>query len=88
MNPVRLPDLGREYPDQCGFMWSCGARRYASHIETMAYELSGARFDATCPNCGFGVAYDYGVQAIRLDLRVPVAREIALDMTGNLDAPV
>lgn len=88
MSAICLPDLQAEYPDQCGFMWSCGARFYASQIETLAYLLAGAQFDVTCPECGFGTVYDFSPATIRLDLRTPVAREIALDMTGNLDAPL
>lgn len=88
MTPIRLPDLGREYPNQCRFMWECGARRYSVGIETLAYLLAGARFDATCPECGYGVVYDFSPATIRLDPRVPTALENALIMTGNLDAQI
>lgn len=88
MTKYTLPDLQAEYPNQCGFMWECGARRYSVGIETLAYLLAGAQFDATCPECGYGTVYDFSPATIRLDLRVPVARENALIMTGNLDAPL
>ena len=85
---VKLPNLARIYPDQCGWMWACGGLRYSSRTESMAYELAGVQFDARCPDCGFGTIYDHTGGRAKMDALSGAAREIALDMLGNLDAPL
>jgi len=54
----------------------------------MAYELAGAKFDARCPDCGFGTVYDCTGGRAKIDALSGAARKIALDMLGNLDAPL
>jgi hypothetical protein len=85
--PSVLPDLVAEYPDQCGWSWNCRARRYSAAIETMAHDMAGPPSERYCPDCGAGSARTAKGIA-RLDYRAGTAREIALDMTGNLDAPL
>jgi len=60
---------------------------YAFPVQTLAFRMAGDRPDWICPDCGAG-RYRTERAAARMNARVSVAREIALDMTGNLDAPL